>query len=97
VGRGEYIMNIKSLEREKFRTVTVELVYDEIRCICNSLYELSKNPYMKKEQNFDDVYKSFIELFALIKHGCIPDFELKNMYDLLPHTKDKKESCLINE
>ena len=83
-------MNIKNLEREKFRTVTVELDYNEIRCVCNSLYELSKNPYIKKEHDFNNVYKSFIELFALVKHGFIPDFELVQMYSLLP--KKEKEN-----
>lgn len=87
-------MNIKSLERDKFKTVTVELDYDEIRCICNSLYEISKISFMKKERDFNNVYKSFIELFALVKHGFIPDFELESMYKLLLQTskerRDKK-------
>jgi hypothetical protein len=90
-------MNIKSLERDKFKTVTVEIDYYEIRCICNSLYALSKNPYMEKEHDFNKVYKSFIELFALVKHGFIPDFELKNMYDLISQTKEKEEGSKIDE
>lgn len=91
-------MNIKNLERNKnFKAALVELNYDEIRCICNSLYQLYEIPKIKKEENFNTVFKSFIELFALVKHGFIPDFELKNMYDLLPRTEDKKESCLIDE
>ena len=94
-------MNIKSLERDKFKTATVELNYDEIRCVCNSLYELSKNPNIEKEPNLNTVFKSFIGLFSLVKDGCIPDFELTQMYNLCKQTdkqtNNKKEGSEIDE
>lgn len=90
-------MNIKNLERDKYKSATVELDYDEIRCICNSLYELSKISVIKKDTELNSVRKSFIELFALIKHGFIPPFELEYMYELLHQTEDKKEGAKIDE
>lgn len=77
-------MNIEGLIREKGNTsVTVTFNYDEIRCICNSLYALSQIEGVEKEKNFNQVRAMIIELFALVKHGTIPDFEVKCMYDLL--------------
>ena len=64
-------------------SVIVKLDYDELRCINNSLYELSRYDDLEKEDNLNDVRAKFIELFALVKHGKIPDFELKNMYKLM--------------
>ena len=94
-------MTIQNLERDKFKSITVELDYDEIRCICNSLYNLYKNPNIKKEPNLNTVFKSFIELFSLVKHGCIPDFELTQMYNLCKQTNkqtnNKKEGSEIDE
>lgn len=40
-----------------------------------------------KDSNFDDVRAKFIELFALVKHGKIPEFELKQMYKLMYKTE----------
>ena len=91
-------MIIQNLTREKnFKDATVNLTYDEIRCICNSLYELSKIPYLNKDIEFNRVRKSFIELFALVKHGFIPSFELAHMYELLHQTDDKKEGSKVDE
>ena len=84
-------MNIQNLTRENsYKGAIIELNYDEIRCICNSLYEISKISFMKKERDFNNVYKSFIELFALVKHGFIPDFELESMYKLLLQTSEER-------
>lgn len=65
----------------KFATVTFD--YDELRCLCNSLYEVSKCDDVEKDQDFNTVYAKIIELFALVKHCKIPEFELKLMYKLL--------------
>ena len=74
-------MYIKELNTKNY--VVVKLDYDELRCINNSLYELSRYDDLEKEDNLNDVRAKFIELFALVKHGKIPDFELKNMYKLM--------------
>ena len=91
-------MNIKNLVRDKvYKGALVELDYDEIRCICNSLYELYNNPNIEKEPNLNTVFKSFIGLFSLVKHGCIPDFELTQMYNLYKQTNNKKGSSKVDE
>lgn len=73
-------MYIKELSTKNF--VIVKLDYDELRCINNSLFELSRYDDLEKEDNLNDVRAKFIELFALVKHGKIPEFELKKMYEL---------------
>lgn len=82
-------MHIKELRTGN--SVIVKLDYDELRCINNSLYELSRYDDLEKEDNFNDVRAKFIELFALVKHGKIPDFELKNMYKLMIEQDDPTE------
>ena len=78
----------------KFATVTFD--YDELRCLSNSLYEVSRFDDVEKDENFNNVYAKIMELFALVKHGKIPEFELKFMYKLLfgadhPTEKDGEE------
>ena len=65
----------------KWATVTFD--YDELRCVVNALFEVSRFDDVEKDDNFNDVRAKFIELFALVKHGNIPNFELKQMYKLL--------------
>ena len=75
-------MNIREINtNSKFATVTFD--YDELRCLCNSLFEVSRFDDVEKDDNFNNVYAKIIELFALVKHGKIPRFELKKMYNLL--------------
>ncbi len=70
--------------------VTVTLDYDEVRCLSNSLYEVSKFDDVEKEHNFNNVYAKIIELFSLVKHGKIPEFELKLIYKLLFGATEKE-------
>lgn len=65
------------------KQATVTFDYDELRCLSNSLYEVSKFDDVKKDIEFKKVYAKIIELFALVKHGNIPEFELRMMYKLL--------------
>ena len=65
------------------KIATVTLDYDELRCLCNSLYEVSKFDDVEKDSNFNNVYAKIIELFSLVKHCMIPAFELKHIYKLL--------------
>lgn len=65
----------------KYATVTFD--YDELRCLLNSLHQVSKFDDVEKEKNFNDVYAKIIELFALVKHCQIPEFELKLIHKLL--------------
>lgn len=74
---------MKIQELHTGNSVVEKLNYDELRCINNSLFELSRYDDLEKEDNLNDVRAKFIELFALVKHGMIPDFELKNMYKLM--------------
>ena len=72
-------MTIRELNtNSKFVTITLD--YEDLRCVTNSLYELSRFDDVEKDKNFDIVRKRFIELFALIKHGHIPEFELNLMH-----------------
>lgn len=65
----------------KFATVTFD--YDELRCLCNSLFEVSELNDVEKDKDFNNVYAKIIELFSLVKHCKIPEFELKMMCKLL--------------
>lgn len=83
-------MVIKELNTDaKFATVT--LSYDEIRCISNSLYQLSKVEEKDKEFDLQLMNAKMLELFSLIKHGMIPEFELGIIHDLIyNYNKEKK-------
>lgn len=88
-------MTIRELNtNSKFVTVTLD--YEDLRCVNNSLYQLSRFDDVEKDNNFDIVRKRFIELFALVKHGHIPEFELNLMHKLIhkndhPTKKDGEE------
>ena len=79
-------MTIRNLDTNS-RFVTVTLDYEDLRCVNNALYALSKFDDVEKDKNFDIVRKRFVELFALIKHGHIPEFELNLMHKLI-HKND---------
>lgn len=64
------------------KVVTVQLDYDELRCLNNALHQVAVLDSAKKDSNFNEVYSSIIELFSFVKHGCIPLFELCNIYSL---------------
>ena len=75
-------MYIKELNTDS-GFVTVRLDYDELCCINNALYQVSRFDDVEKANNFNDVRAKIIELFALVKHGKIPEFELQNMFKLM--------------
>ena len=53
-------MTIRELNtNSKFVTVTLD--YEDLRCVNNSLYELSRFDDVEKDKNFDIVRKRFIE------------------------------------
>lgn len=68
--------------------VTVELNYDELRCVNNALYELSRYDDLEKDHDFKLVRKRFMEVFTILKHGYIPGFELNIMHDLIFRNND---------
>lgn len=68
-------MNIRELNTNT-GSVTVSLNYNELKCINNSMYRLSKIDDVKKDENFNVVRARVIELFTLVKYGMIPAFEL---------------------
>lgn len=80
-------MIIKELSE---KTATVELSYDEIRCISNSLFYAKESGKGKEEPNFPEVYADITTLFALIKHRKIPDFELKLIYETIYGSKEEQ-------
>lgn len=82
-------MIIKDLSTNN-KVATVTFNYDELRCINDALFHLSEFDDVDKDSNFDDVRAKFIELFALVKHGKIPEFELKQMYKLMYKTEVQK-------
>ncbi len=65
------------------KSATVTLDYDELRCLSNSLYKVSRFDDVEKDKDFNNVYAKIIELFSLVKHGMLPEFELKLMCKLL--------------
>jgi hypothetical protein len=84
-------MVIRELNTDaKFATVT--LSYDEIRCLSNSLYQLSKVEEKDKEFDLQLMNAKMLELFSLIKHGMLPEFELGIIHDLIyKYNEENKE------
>ena len=80
-------MHIRELNTE-YKIVTVTLDYDELRCINNAMLQVSRFDDVEKDRNFNDVRAKIIELFALVKHGMIPEFELGWMCKLLCNQQD---------
>ena len=64
------------------KIATVTFNYDELRCLCNSMAQLDSCKFAK-DKDFNNVYAKTIELFSLVKHCMIPEFELKQIYKLL--------------
>lgn len=75
------MMLIKTLNTTS-RRATIDLDYEDILCLLNSLYQLSKFEDIEKDQNFNEVYSKIMMLHALLKHSHIPDWELQQMYKL---------------
>ena len=75
-------MYIKELNTNS-KIVTVTLDYDELCCINNAMYQVSRFDDIEKNKNFNNVRAKIIELFALVKHGKIPEFELQTMFKLM--------------
>lgn len=82
-------MNIREINTDgKYATVTFD--YDELRCLCNSMAQLESCKF-DKDKDFNNVYAKIIELFSLVKHGKLCEFELKKMYGLLYGTPQNDE------
>ena len=84
-------MVIRELNTDaKFATVT--LSYDEIRCISNSLYQICKAEDIDADYDVDLMHAKMLELFSLIKHGMIPEFELGVIQESIQkYNKENKE------
>lgn len=83
-------MVIRELNTDaKFATVT--LSYDEIRCISNSLYQICKAEDIDADYDVDLMHAKMLELFSLIKHGMIPEFELGIIHDLIYKYNEKNK------
>ena len=70
-------MIIKELSTTNYKHAVVELSYDEIRCLSNSLYQVCKAEDIDADFDDDLMSAKMLELFCLVKHGHIPEFELK--------------------
>lgn len=70
-------MLIKELSTTGYKHAIVELSYDEIRCLSNSLYQICKAEDIDADYDVDLMSAKMLELFCLVKHGHIPEFELK--------------------
>ena len=84
-------MVIRELNTDaKFATVT--LSYDEIRCISNSLYQICKAEDIDADYDVDLMNAKMLELFSLIKHGMIPEFELRVIQESIQkYNEENKE------
>lgn len=87
-------MVIKELSTTNYKHAVVELSYDEIRCLSNSLYQICKTEDIDTDYDVDLMHAKMLELFSLIKHGMIPEFELKVIQEAIQKynekTKEKK-------
>lgn len=82
-------MIIREINTDR-KIATVTLDYDELRCLCNSMAQLGSCKF-EKDKDFNNVYAKTIELFCLVKHCMIPEFEMKEIYKLLFDSDDTDE------
>lgn len=75
------MMLIKNLNTTS-RRATIDIDYEDARCLVNALYQLSKLDNVEKDANFDEVYANVTMLFSLLKHQHVPDFELDIIHKL---------------
>lgn len=75
-------MIIRELNTSR-RDVAVVLEYDELRCLDNALYQLSKIEDAEKDDNFNVVRAQIKELWDLVKHGMITDSSLRLIHRLI--------------
>ena len=75
------MITIKNLNTVS-RRANIDIDYEEVICLLNSLYRLSTFKDIEKDENFNEVYSSIIMLHSLLKHSHIPDWELDQMYKL---------------
>ena len=85
-------MLIKELSTTNYKHAVVELSYDEIRCLSNSLYQICKAEDIDADYDVDLMHAKMLELFSLVKHGCIPEFELKVIQESIQkYNEENKE------
>lgn len=85
-------MLIKELSTTNYKHAVVELSYDEIRCLSNSLYQICKAEDIDADYDVDLMCAKMLELFSLIKHGYIPEFELNVIQESIQkYNEENKE------
>ena len=85
-------MVIKELNTTNYKHAVVELSYDEIRCLSNSLYQICKAEDIDVDYDVDLMHAKMLELFSIIKHGYIPEFELRVIQESIQkYNEENKE------
>lgn len=85
-------MVIKELSTTNYKHAVVELSYDEIRCLSNSLYQICKAEDIDADYDVDLMSAKMLELFSLVKHGYIPELELQCIQKYLDkYNEENKE------
>ena len=85
-------MVIKELSTTNYKHAVVELSYDEIRCLSNSLYQICRAQDIDADYDVDLMHAKMLELFSLVKHGYIPEFELNIIQESIQrYNEDNKE------
>ena len=84
-------MVIKELNTTNYKHAVVELSYDEIRCLSNSLYQVCKAKDIDADYDVDLMHAKMLELFSLIKHGYIPEFELRVIQESIQKYNEENE------
>ena len=87
-------MVIKELSTTNYKHAVVELSYDEIRCLSNSLYQICKAEDIDADYDVDLMHAKMLELFSIVKHGYIPELELRVIQESIQkyneENKDRK-------
>ena len=86
-------MVIKELNTTNYKHAVVELSYDEIRCLSNSLYQVCKAEDIDADYDVDLMHAKMLELFSIVKHGYIPELELKVIQESIQkYNEENKEN-----
>lgn len=84
-------MVIKELNTTNYKHAVVELSYNEIRCLSNSLYQICKTKDIDVDYDVDLMHAKMLELFSLVKDGYIPEFELRVIQESIQKYNEKNK------
>lgn len=76
------MITINKLDTQN-RKLTIDIDYEDLNCILNSMYHVHNFDDIEKQSNFNEVYANIILLQSLCKHRHLPEWELGQIFKLV--------------